>query len=204
MASKCGICQAPERRQHSTAGRKPGAGKPGVRLPLARIPRLPPGFQFPLLPLGSQRLAPGCARPWLLRGRDHRWSRGERDHLWPRGPAQQSGRLGAGPMPAGRLPCSRGAVRVSGPNGPWRHGPDPRPCTSPRVASPSTGAAGLVREPESKGTVTPPHPIPGRPRAARRWPGLGACPTPDTYPRAQATRPKRAKRRPKMSEALWA
>lgn len=47
-----------------------------------------------------------------------------RSHLGPTGPAQQPWVLGAAPMPAGHLPCGRGALRcVSGPNDPWRHGP---------------------------------------------------------------------------------
>lgn len=76
-------------------------------------------------------------------------------------------------MPAGRLPCSRGALRVSSTNDPWCHGPGPRPCTTFRVASPSTGAAELIREPESKGTLNP---TPSHPRTAPR--GLAAPPCP--------------------------
>lgn len=201
---KCGICQAPEHKRHSTVGRKTRRSEAGGRLPLAPTPRLLSGFQSPLLPPRSQRPVPGCARPWLLRGLDHLWSRGERGHQWPgggqRSPVAQRPRAAvreAWRRPHARWPLAAScavaglcASRVRTID-PWCHWPGPRPCTTPRVASPSTGAAGL-REPESKGTLNP---TPSHPRTAprspvvppclplRRLPGLGACPTADTYPR---------------------
>lgn len=124
---KCGICQAPEHKRHSTVGRKTRRSEAGGRLPLAPTPR-PLGFsQASSLP-SSPRVpndqcpaarAPGFCAGWITHGRGANGVTSGpgvgRDHLWPRGPAQQSGRLGAGPMPAGRWPPpvqSRGYARL--------------------------------------------------------------------------------------------
>lgn len=179
---------------HTLWAGRPGSSEPGAGCLWHRAlgfsqasstrfcPLLPP-------PPRSQRPAPGFRAAWRPGQRvveglagapvTQEWTGVtsgpgvSRSHLGPMGPAQQPGVLGAAPMPAGRLPCGRGALRcVSGPNDPWRHGPSRRlPCKL-------TGGVTVRWAPKGNPSCEAPREfsIPGGPRGARPpLPASGTC-----------------------------